>query len=116
MEKKTYLWPKRRHQCLLGLFFVQFVTIHRRRRCRSLGLLWLYPFPPRKQLLAAVVLTGGVMAMLVAVVVWRQRHRYTIDKTYYYVRKNEIKQQKTFKEIVTSSPNDVIVVWARFCC
>ena len=100
-------------------FLVQFVTIHRWRRCRSLGLLWLYPFPPHEQLLTAVVLSGGVMAVLVAVMVWRQRHCYTIDKTYYYVSKNKlsvIKQQETFKEIVTSSPNDVIVIWAHFCC
>ena len=100
-------------------FFVQFTAIHRWWHCHSLSLLWLYPFPPHEQLLAAVVLSGGVVAVLVTVVVWRHQRRYTIDKTYYYVMKNElcvIKQQKTFKEIVTSSPNDVIVVWAHFRC
>ena len=93
-KKKLTCGPRDVDDVSWAFFFVRFVAIRRRRRCRSLGLLWLYPFPPREQLLAAVVLTGGVMAVLVAVVVWRQRRRYTIDKTYYYVRKNEIKQQK----------------------
>ena len=91
-KKKLACGPRDIINVSWAFFFVRFIAIRRRRHCCSLGLLWLYPFPPREQLLAAVVLTGGVMAVFVAVVVWRQWRRYTIDKTYYYVRKNEIKQ------------------------
>ena len=50
---------------------------------RALRVLQLYPFPPREQLLAAVVLGPGVVAVSGVVVVLRLRRRYNTDKTYH---------------------------------
>jgi hypothetical protein len=72
------------------------VTSSRLVRCHSIWLgggvgvgvgclaaLQLYLFPPREQLLAAVVLGPGVVAVSGVVVVLRLRRRYNADKTYY---------------------------------
>jgi hypothetical protein len=50
---------------------------------RALRVLQLYPFPPHEQLLVAVVLGPGVVAVLGIVMVLRPRHHYSTDKTYH---------------------------------
>ena len=60
-----------------------FRLIHLRRHCRCLAVLELHPYPPCEQLLMAVVLGAGVLAVSVVAVVLRQWHRYNIDKTYH---------------------------------
>jgi hypothetical protein len=55
----------------------------------------LYPFPPREQLLAAVVLGPGVVAVSGVVMVLRLRRRYNADKTYY--EENQLVKQNNKK-------------------
>ena len=45
----------------------------------AMRVLQLYPFPPREQLLTAVVLGPGVVAVSGVVVVLRLRRRYNTD-------------------------------------